>query len=538
MASWIVLDWVNDQFNVLCAQSSRRGVQVTRTLTWTHPEPFTPGTAESLGKALREFLKSAKISAAPVIVGLGRDRIFLKELRFPPIEAHEEPNLVRFQTAKEIAEPADSYAIDYVAMSGNDFERRVMAAACRRDIMQSLHTLCQAAGLKLHAVTPRLFGLGYALARSIGPEQKPPGPNQLSAVLAVGQRWAELCFFRGDRLLLAQSLANGPLLPGELKRNLAVFQAQHAVDINVTGPDQLYLFSDDANLAESLGATLAMPVQMLNPLKPESDLGIALPSQFAGGVGLAQLWSQSAEKPINLALPRKAQAPASASKQRLVLVGAVFAAVLLLAIGGLSWVLLQERSKNQQLAREKADHEEFLKNVLQERADIEAYNEWENNTVPWLDEIYDLSARFPFDSGFRINKLSAQPIAVKRGAKETAIARVNIEGIVPSDKLGPDGLLTNLLNASTGDPHVKLSLEKTKSGDNVTEFSLKLDIAKQELKKYQTRLSVPTLPPAKIVYETKVKALPKSPEPAKKEAQIEPKTPDPDGDATMEGGQP
>lgn len=539
MASWLVLDWVNDQFHVLCAQSSRRGVQVTRALTWTHPESFTPSTAESLGKALREFLKSAKVGAAPVIVGLGRDRIFLKELRFPLIAAHEEPNLVRFQTAKEIAEPVDNYAIDYVGMGDSDFERKVMAAACRRDVMQSLHTLCQAAGLKLHAVTPRIFGMGYALARSIAPEQMPPGVNHLSAVLAVGQRWAELSFFRGDRLLLAQSLANGPMLAGELKRNLAVFQAQHAVDINVTGPDQLYVFSCNAALADSLSTTLGIPVQPLNPLKPERDIAEALdvPSQFAGGVGLAQLWSQSGDKPINLALPRKAQAPVSVSRQRLLLVGAVFAAVLLLAIGAFGWLLITERSKNRQLAKEKTEYDEFLKNVVQERADIEAYNEWENTTVPWLDELYDLSARFPFEPQFRINKWSAQPPATRRsGVKEADIGSVTIDGIVPTDRLGPDGLLTNLLNASAGDPHIKVSLGKTKSGENVTEFSLKFDIAKQDIKKYQTSLSVPVLPRAKEIIITKTKQRLKTPEPAKKDIETEPKTPDPDGDTNMDGG--
>ena len=106
----------------------------------------------------------------------------------------------------------------------------------------------------------------------------------------------------------------------------------------------------------------------------------------------------------------------------MILVGAVFAATLLFAVGGLGWLLYKERSKNQQLVRAKIEQEKFLQDFVLERAEIEAYNEWESTYVPWLDEFYDLSARFPFEPGFRVNKLSAQPIAVKRGAKETAIA--------------------------------------------------------------------------------------------------------------------
>ena len=72
-------------------------------------------------------MKIAKIEAAPVIAGIGRDRILLKELRIPPIAAHEEAALVRFQTAKELTEPPDHYAIDYVHlhMSPGATERRI-----------------------------------------------------------------------------------------------------------------------------------------------------------------------------------------------------------------------------------------------------------------------------------------------------------------------------------------------------------------------------------------------------------------------------
>ncbi len=245
MASWIILDWDHDQFHLLTAESSRRGVHVTKAATWAHPEPFTPSTAERVGKALRDFLKSAGIAPAPVIVGLGRDRVFLKELRVPPIAAHEEAALVRFQTAKELAEPADNYAVDYVQLNAGSGEREIMTVATRREVLTSIQTLCLAAGLKLHAVTPRLFGIALALQRAIEPEPNPLVAGKLNVVLSIGQRWAELCFFKGARLIQAQALANGPLLVNEVKRNLAVFRAQHAVDMEMTGPDCLYVFGDD-----------------------------------------------------------------------------------------------------------------------------------------------------------------------------------------------------------------------------------------------------------------------------------------------------
>src|SRR6266542_4878072 len=137
LAAWLVLDWDQDNFHVLCAQSSRGGVKVTRAASWPHPEPFTPSTAERVGKALRDFLKAERIGIAPVIFGLGRDRIFLKELRFPEIAPHEEANLVRFQTGKELAESIENYAVDYAHLkteSGGG-DRHIMTVAVRKDVL-------------------------------------------------------------------------------------------------------------------------------------------------------------------------------------------------------------------------------------------------------------------------------------------------------------------------------------------------------------------------------------------------------------------
>ena len=131
MAAWLVIDWDQDHFHVLSAQTTRGGVKVTRAVSWPHPEPFTPSAAERVGKALREFLKTERFASAPVLFGVGRDRVFMKEFRFPPIAVHEEAGLVRFQTGKELTESIENYAVDYVHLQ-KDGERQVMSVAVRR----------------------------------------------------------------------------------------------------------------------------------------------------------------------------------------------------------------------------------------------------------------------------------------------------------------------------------------------------------------------------------------------------------------------
>jgi hypothetical protein len=502
VASWLVLDWDHDQFHLLTAQSARRGVQVSKAATWAHPEPFTPSTAERVGKALRDFLKASGIVPAPVIVGIGRDRVFLKELRFPPIAAHEEAALVRFQTAKELAEPADNYAVDYVQLGTVGADREIMTVATRREVLTSIQTLCLAAGLKLHAVTPRLFGVAHALARAVHPQPNPLGPNKLNVVLSVGQRWAELCFFKGDRLVQAQALANGSLLVSEVKRNLAVFQAQHAVNIDWTGPDALYVFSGDAHVLQALEAGQQLPVQPLNPLYEELEVAakVKSPAAFAGAVGLAALWSQSGARPVNLAAPKKALPPVSISRQRGMMYGSIAAAVLLVIVGAMYWKLSSKQAEIKELVLAKTEFLKKKQDNAQLRAEVDAYKEWEQTTVPWLDELYDLSARFPFEPDFRINRLQASlgggaaAAGKAKGKDGGVIGSMNLTLVRPANPKAD--YVTQLLNSMVGtkDPHITA---RRKGGQGTPNpnlpqlIDLVADIKYQPRQDYTTHLVVP-----------------------------------------------
>ena len=162
-------------------------------------------------------MKTERIAAAPVLFGLGRDRIFLKELRFPEIAAHEEANLVALpdrQRADRIGRELCGRLRPFTKIGVG--ERQVMTVAARRDLVTMIQTLCQAAGLKLHAITPKLFGVAQAVERSrSGTEATPLKPNSLNAVLTVGQLGG-VVLLRGRRLLQTPALANGPFLVSEI----------------------------------------------------------------------------------------------------------------------------------------------------------------------------------------------------------------------------------------------------------------------------------------------------------------------------------
>jgi hypothetical protein len=423
MAKFLLIDGDGTEFVVAAANLGRGGTTVGAVHAWSADQPLTPASAESLGRALRERLAEWKF-AGPLVVVVGRDRLVLKEIRHPAVPAHEEPAIVRFQAMKELTDAGDDVVIDYQPRPADGGERKALAFALRRETLRAFQLLAQGAGLKLHAVVPRAYGL-LNLARSANP---PPEPGEAFAVLTLHAGGGEFVVARGDQLHFARpvagpALASPAVLLGEVRRNLAVYSGQSAGQ----AVRALYVAEGPSppGVTDHFRNTLAVPVHPLVARPPAGTTAGAA----AGVLGVAPA---VAAPPINFVKPREPKAAADPHR-RPILFAAAAAAAVALALGILAFAQLS--AKDREVARLRLELGDLTDRVAKVDPDARRWDElkkWLDTEVIWLDELYDLTARAPDVSKLRVIQLSADPLALPATAdprRKPYVGRLTVDGI-------------------------------------------------------------------------------------------------------------
>lgn len=435
MSNFIAID-LDAQGLYAVAGTARGAVRVTSASAWAAdtgrdaPPALTPETAKQLGEALRDRLKAAKIPPAPVLVSVGRDRVILKELKYPPVPATEEPALVRFQALKEVTEAPDEIVIDYVPLGEENGERRAMAVILRRDLFAAIRTMCEAAGLKLAGVTPRPYALAAGLTRAVATDAVPAPPDKADAVavLALGPAGGEFTVVRGGAVTYTLAVpapvaASETMLTMQVRRNLATYAAQHPGH-----PVQaVYVAEADGTRADALADVLGVPVHELDPLAGAvPGVPAALRGRFAGAAGL--LAAQAAGPlPINFAAPRQPQVESDPAKRKLALLA--LAAGLLLLVGG-AFGYVKMSAAEERVAQRTAERDELKKKLDDGGPDakrLAAIEGWQKRGVNWAEELFDLANRMPKDDSVRVAQFTATPIAPDKNGKQEAQHRLDLK---------------------------------------------------------------------------------------------------------------
>jgi Tfp pilus assembly PilM family ATPase len=486
MARYLAIDWDQNQLHLAEATISGSSVRLQRAVvSQEEHSPFTTPDPESLGKLLRERLKTAGIAPAPVLACVGRDRVIQKDLRFPSVPEHEEPALVRFQALKELSEAPEDVVIDFsTTTDGAECgETRALTLILRRDVLEAYQKVCAAAGLKLVALTPRPIGLSACLRRVMGTTALTPAPEPPDAAVVIvtaAEKWAEFCVVRGKALLFARFMAPGPNLAGDVRRNLAVYAGQNA-QFPVKA---IYLAgSGIAAVRERLTEAVEVPIYSFDPFAgaERPELPINHRGSFAGAVGLCYARAERAGLAINFAQPRQPRQPADPQKRKML----ALAALAVVVIAGLFVFAQSLLGREEQAARLAVADDKEIGTVRDQRreelARFKAMDDWDG--VVWLDEIYNMAANIPDVNALRITQVKMEPQSINAKNKRYA-AKIVLKGYL-TDRSGDHHGMNQFMAAMQKDGHYNPGSPIWTPGNN---FSLTVEVEKRAPEAYKEEI--------------------------------------------------
>ncbi|WP_020475519.1 type IV pilus biogenesis protein PilM [Zavarzinella formosa] len=471
--------------------------------------PLSVATAADLGKEFREALKAAGIAPAPVLVSLGRDRVIVKDAKIPPgVPETEEASLVRFQASKDLTEAVDAVIIDYYTLTRPepDGQRRAVIVSLRREYLEAYRQFCTAAGLKLAGATPRPIGSLGALTRAIktGDVTAPVSRSASVAMLSRGDKWGELMIARDDQVLFSRAVSAGALnseamLLGEIKRNLAVYNGQTPQQpvealfvVEASGPAGAW--------SGRIRAGLTIPVQGFDPLfGVENDTTPETRGHYAGLVGLLQQKSLALPLAVDFLSPREPKPPSRRKENMMALAGF---GVLLLVLGALVFGYTRVMAKDRQVAqliKEKKAADDTLKELEVDRKRIKAVREWDQKRINWLDELYDMSSRFPDSKTTKLDLFRGEARDPEKGAKVKNVGRIVMKVQTSADKA-----FNNLQSVMTSDRKYHDIVPQTRGGtggrlgSNMQLYELKAELEHRMPNEYIRKMvEPPSLKPDK-----------------------------------------
>jgi Tfp pilus assembly PilM family ATPase len=401
------IDWDHGVLRLVEATAQRGKVSAPRAFSWTEQVAPNPAQAEEAGRRLRERLREAGIAQAPVVACIGRDRVIIRDIRYPDVPAAEVPAIIRFQAAKELTFPADETVIDYsiINVPLPSGEKRALAVILRKELLAAYETMCKAAGLRLEGLTVRPF----ALLANWQTHAAAGGAASEFQALLVGN---ELCVARGSELLFARSVSgnngdgNGDrtaAVVAELRRSLAAYAGQFP-----RSPVATLYVGDHALLAETAGlaAKLRVPVRGYEPAGAASLNGQAdEAADFAGALGLVEAVGGRRPLGVDFVHPKQPPATGPNKKRRLAIIAAAAAVPILGVVIAYSMAVASRNADIQELSDRKAELQKQINAYADVDKRYEAIGGWADGEMVIADELYDLFAVFPDVPGIRITSV-------------------------------------------------------------------------------------------------------------------------------------
>jgi len=146
----------------LSVQSGRAQVRRTGELLWD--QELTADSATPLGQRLRHFLREQGFSSKRAVVGLAARWVVTKEVEAPPASPEALAGMLGIQAERTFSMDADELIFDYCGRTSTTEKSPVLLLAVRRQIVDRIKKLTQAAGLQVQSITLSALACSSALS--------------------------------------------------------------------------------------------------------------------------------------------------------------------------------------------------------------------------------------------------------------------------------------------------------------------------------------------------------------------------------------
>jgi hypothetical protein len=449
----VVLEWDRDELRYLWAGQAARRL-VIRAIGRIHPGDIVPtdepttgnesaaastasaatsnaATPETLLSELKLRLR-AKNSRAILVLSRGDVEEF--EATLPPASEAELAELVINEAHKHLAN-ADEARLDFLEVEqAADQTRRLSIFALPQPTFAKYQTVVKQQGWTLSSLPIRHVAAASLLRKQIDLTAQPR-----SILVNLNRSDIELLIFEFERIILVRTISfaadNDPValaerLAIEIQRSLMV-TAKAEAEPTAT-PDQIYIFGQEAEqrpLADRLAGNLQLATTILNPIEAFVAFPKDLPSELHHFTGLlGSLIEEPSDRTIDL-LNSKCGRPKSLWLRRGLFYGGAAAAAL---VGTFWWAfdqVSQIQDSNADLKQQLTKAEKRLEQLQDRTAVVDQIAAWQSDDINWLDELRELSDRFPERSLVQVKSMTLSSSPANPGVIAMNLQAKN-EGVI------------------------------------------------------------------------------------------------------------
>jgi hypothetical protein len=402
------------------AVGERITLEATETISFVRGADDPLLTAEELGKRLQTVLAKHKRTGARILMGVDRNAIELFDFPVPPATDAELPELVLNQVTTASPNLAEESVIDFVANGGVATEsRRITAAALSRTEFDRVTGVCNAAGMTPDRMLMRSYATAalFLQGRNLLGQNLRAGNSLLVNVIddevdliVIDQ--VQALFFRTVRLpgVLGNEFAETRLLD-EVRRTLLVAPQSAAVSQAIETVYVVGTAQDHQRLAEQIARENGIHAEQRDPYagfllaakweQPSSGRLIPL-------LGMLTAEVHGGKHSLDFQHPKRPPKPPNRTRQ---LVMSLSAVALLGGAGAYYlWDIFSTADAEiKRLASELSDLEGLVKKTTEKKKVADALEDWNANSVVWLDELRDFSAKLPTGQDLVLQRLTMSP---------------------------------------------------------------------------------------------------------------------------------